>query len=50
MEQVIITPHVSGSDLDADNAAVIFEIFQDNLERYFAGRPLRNVVDKTKGY
>lgn len=50
MEQVIITPHISGSDLDADNAAAIFSIFCDNLTRYFAKKPLRNIVDKAKGY
>ena len=50
MEQVIITPHVSGSDRDAANAAEIFSIFMDNLRRYFAREPLRNIVDKTKGY
>lgn len=50
IEQVIITPHVSGSDRDAANAAEIFRIFTDNLRRYFAGEPLRNIVDKNKGY
>lgn len=50
MEQVIITPHISGSDLDADNAAAIFSIFCDNLTRYFAQKPLNNIVDKAKGY
>lgn len=50
MEQVILTPHVSGSDRDADNTAEIFAIFTDNLTRYFAGQPLRNIVDKNKGY
>lgn len=50
MENVIITPHVSGSDRDAPNAAEIFNIFMDNLRRYFAGETLRNIVDKNKGY
>jgi hypothetical protein len=26
------------------------ELFLDNLSRYLAGRPLRNVVDKARGY
>jgi len=26
------------------------DIFVDNLERYVAGRPLRNIVDKSAGY
>ncbi len=50
MENVIITPHVSGSDQDADNIAVIFSIFRENLRRYFAGEPLRNIVDRSVGY
>lgn len=50
MEQVIITPHISGSDLDEANTAAIFSIFCDNLTRYFAQKPLRNIVDKAKGY
>ena len=50
MEQVIITPHSSGSDLDAHNLEFIYEIAMDNLRRYLEGRPLRNVVDRKIGY
>ena len=50
MDNVIITPHVSGSDQDAANASEIFSIFMDNLARYFAKRPLINIVDKKKEY
>lgn len=50
MENVIITPHISGSDLDPENAEQIFTIFYDNLVRWFEGKPLENIVDKTKGY
>lgn len=50
MENVIVTPHVSGSDLDPENAEQIFTIFYDNLVRWFEGRPLQNIVDKIKGY
>ena len=50
MENVIITPHISGSDLDPENAEQIFTIFYDNLIRWFEGRTLRNIVDKSKGY
>ena len=48
MENVIITPHMSGdtedyhSDLD--------RLFIDNLRRYCVGEPLHNVVDKTLGF
>lgn len=50
MENVIITPHISGSDLDPENTELIFSIFMDNLSRYFEGKPLQNVVDRNKGY
>lgn len=50
MENVIITPHISGSDLDPENTEIIFRIFMDNLTRYFEGKPLQNVVDRNKGY
>lgn len=50
MENVIITPHISGSDLDPENTEQIFGIFYDNLTRWFQGQPLRNIVDKSKGY
>ena len=50
MENVIITPHISGSDLDPENTGKIFDIFMQNLDRYFKGLPLENVVDRNKGY
>ncbi len=45
---VIITPHVSG--YLPDFFARALELFADNLERFRAGRPLRNLVDKRLGY
>lgn len=48
MENVILTPHVSGSD--RDNGGAIFAIFMDNLDRFFRDQPLKNIVDKQKGY
>ena len=50
MENVFITPHISGSDLDPQNTRQIFEIFRDNFARYVQGQPLQNVVNRTKGY
>jgi phosphoglycerate dehydrogenase-like enzyme len=50
MDQVILTPHVSGSDLDPQNGQLIYQIFLDNLHRYLEGKPLRNVVDRNLGY
>jgi phosphoglycerate dehydrogenase-like enzyme len=48
MEKVIITSHYSGSTPHYDERAL--EIFLDNLGRYRSGRPLRNLVDKARGY
>lgn len=50
MENVFITPHISGSDLDPQNTRQIFEIFRENFARYVQGQPLQNVVNRTKGY
>jgi phosphoglycerate dehydrogenase-like enzyme len=48
MENVIITGHYSGMTPAYDERAMA--IFLDNLRRYQAGEPLRNVVDKKVGY
>ncbi|WP_368508660.1 D-2-hydroxyacid dehydrogenase [Bradyrhizobium lupini] len=48
MPNVLITPHVSG--YPSDYTARVFEIFGDNLQRYLEKKPLRNVVDLTRGY
>lgn len=48
MENVIITSHYSGmSPLYGKRAG---GIFIDNMRRFTAGRPLRNLVDKQLGY
>ncbi len=48
MPNVIITAHYAGSTPAYDERAMA--IFLDNLRRYMAGEPLRNVVDKRLGY
>jgi phosphoglycerate dehydrogenase-like enzyme len=48
LENVIVTSHYAGLTPRYDERAL--EIFVDNLRRYRAGEPLRNVVDKTLGY
>ena len=48
MTNVIITGHYAGVTPAYDDRA--FEVFLDNLRRYRAGQPLRNVVDKRLGY
>jgi len=50
MENVILTPHISGSNTDPVCVNITFEIFRDNLERFLTGKPLRNVVDISVGY
>jgi phosphoglycerate dehydrogenase-like enzyme len=45
---VIITAHYAGLTPHYDERALA--IFLDNLRRYRAGEPLRNVVDKQAGY
>jgi phosphoglycerate dehydrogenase-like enzyme len=45
---VIVSPHMSG-DITGWRTALV-DLFAENLERYRAGEPLRNVVDKTLGY
>ncbi|MDA1190134.1 MAG: D-2-hydroxyacid dehydrogenase [Candidatus Poribacteria bacterium] len=48
MENVIITPHVSGGS-DGTEARVT-SIVLENIRRFAAGEPLMNVVDKELGY
>jgi phosphoglycerate dehydrogenase-like enzyme len=48
MENVIITGHYAGMTPCYDERAL--DIFLDNLQRYRAGQPLKNVVDKKLGY
>jgi glyoxylate/hydroxypyruvate reductase A len=46
MDNVVITPHISGPSTPEEIAPV----FNDNLARYLAGKPLRHVVDRKQGY
>lgn len=48
MEQVIVTPHVSGAVPGYYDRAI--PLFCENLRRYLAGEPLLNVVDLARGY
>ncbi len=48
LPNVIVTPH-NGATTPA-TARRSVDIFIDNLTRYVAGQPLRNVVDKSAGY
>lgn len=48
MENVILTPHVSGFTPHYDDRAT--DLFAENLRRYVAGETLLNVVDREIGY
>jgi phosphoglycerate dehydrogenase-like enzyme len=48
LPNVLITPH-SMSTAAAENG-LLTDLFCDNLRRYLAGEPLRNVIDKRRGY
>ncbi len=47
--QVLLTPHISGNG-DTSVAEPLRRLFADNLRRYLDGQPLRNVVDRARGY
>lgn len=49
LPQVLLTPHISGNG-DANVAEPLRRLFADNLRRYLDGQPLRNVVDRARGY
>ena len=46
LDNVVVTPHISGPSTPSE----IAPIFNDNLRRYVAGRALRHVVDRRRGY
>ncbi len=48
MENVLVSPH-SASTSDRENGRIV-ELFCDNLRRYLAGEPLRNVLDVERLY
>lgn len=48
LPNVLISPH-SASTVATENA-LITDLFIDNLRRWLAGQPLRNVFDPTAGY
>lgn len=48
MENVILTPHISGFTADYDERAI--DLFTENLRRYLGGKPLLNLVNRETGY
>ncbi len=45
---ITVLPHVGG--LHPDRDALVARLFVDNLARFLAGQPLRDVVDRARGY
>ncbi|MBF6614136.1 MAG: D-2-hydroxyacid dehydrogenase [Chloroflexi bacterium] len=48
MPDVLITPHVSGTNPYYSRR--VTDLFCDNLRRYLHGEPLRNLVERERGY
>ncbi len=48
LPNVIITPRIAG--ITSQKWPALLPIFQENLRRFVAGEPLRNVVNKDLGY
>jgi phosphoglycerate dehydrogenase-like enzyme len=48
LPNIFITPHISGHSPKTQQRSIA--LFLDNLQRYQAGKPLLNVVDKQAGY
>ncbi len=48
LPNVIVTPHNGATTPQTRQRGI--DIFVENLRRYQAGQPLRNVVDKQAGY
>ena len=47
-EGITVLPHIGG--LHPRRDALVAELFVDNLRRFLAGEPLREVVDRARGY
>ncbi|PYN94830.1 MAG: D-2-hydroxyacid dehydrogenase [Candidatus Rokuibacteriota bacterium] len=47
-ENIVVFPHVGGLHPERDEA--VAELWVDNLRRFAAGQPLREVVDRRRGY
>ena len=48
LPNVLVTPHSMSTALDENEWLV--DLFSDNLRRYLADQPLRNVFDRARGY
>jgi phosphoglycerate dehydrogenase-like enzyme len=48
LPNVIVSPHMAGDVADWEDRVV--DVFLDNLARFADGEPLRNVIDKERGF
>lgn len=48
LPNVLVTPHIAGSNPRYNERATA--LFRDNLRRYLKGEPLKNRVDRERGY
>jgi glyoxylate/hydroxypyruvate reductase A len=48
LDNVVVSPH-SASTVEGENDRLV-DLFCDNLGRWLAGSPLRNVFDADRGY
>jgi phosphoglycerate dehydrogenase-like enzyme len=48
LDNVLLSPH--SADRTADHLHDTLRFFEDNLRRFLAGEPLKNVVDREAGY
>jgi phosphoglycerate dehydrogenase-like enzyme len=47
-EGIMVLPHIGGLHPERDH--IVAELFADNLQRFLAGQPLRETVDRARGY
>jgi phosphoglycerate dehydrogenase-like enzyme len=50
MDNVLVSPHCTDRTTNPDWLDLSMRFFVANFQRYLAGEPLQNVVDKTAGY
>ena len=49
-KNLILTPHVSGNMTLGYTCDINVKMFCEDLANYAAGRPLKNLVDRKRGY
>jgi len=47
-ENILVLPHIGGLHPGRDH--IVAQLFVDNVERFLAGKPLRETVERARGY